>query len=229
MEWTEETIARLKALWQEGLSTAEIGRQLGITKNAVVGKAHRLGLPARPSPIRREKAKTTVKSTGEEGAEQPKKASAPRRAVKAVAEPSAAASTSAPVAASEASVAAPDEQKVSLVSVKASEPDVVATQPAEPPKPKPATIVQLVPAVKEQSVPVQQERKVTSAASRAAAQRLTSIMEPRRRTASCCWPLGDPGTPGFHFCGATPLPGKPYCAEHAAMAYVQLRDRRDSA
>ena len=53
MDWTDETIARLRALWDEGHSTAEIGRRLGITKNAVVGKAHRLNLPARPSPIRR--------------------------------------------------------------------------------------------------------------------------------------------------------------------------------
>ncbi|MDT8870090.1 GcrA family cell cycle regulator [Komagataeibacter rhaeticus] len=53
MEWTEETIARLRDLWQQGLSTAEIGRQLSVTKNAVVGKAHRLGLKPRPSPIRR--------------------------------------------------------------------------------------------------------------------------------------------------------------------------------
>jgi GcrA cell cycle regulator len=52
MEWAEETIVRLRALWDEGLSTAEIGRRLGVTKNAVVGKAHRLDLPARPSPIR---------------------------------------------------------------------------------------------------------------------------------------------------------------------------------
>jgi GcrA cell cycle regulator len=54
MEWNEETIARLRALWAEGLSTAEIGRRMAISKNAVVGKAHRLNLPARPSPIRRE-------------------------------------------------------------------------------------------------------------------------------------------------------------------------------
>jgi GcrA cell cycle regulator len=56
MEWAEETIVRLRALWDEGLSTAEIGRQLGVSKNAVVGKAHRLDLPARPSPIRRDGA-----------------------------------------------------------------------------------------------------------------------------------------------------------------------------
>src|SRR6516165_4121204 len=54
MEWAEETITRLRTLWDEGLSTAEIGRRLGVSKNAVVGKAHRLDLPARPSPIRRD-------------------------------------------------------------------------------------------------------------------------------------------------------------------------------
>lgn len=54
MEWADETIIRLRELWDEGHSTAEIGRRLGVSKNAVVGKAHRLDLPARPSPIRRE-------------------------------------------------------------------------------------------------------------------------------------------------------------------------------
>ncbi len=51
---------------------------------------------------------------------------------------------------------------------------------------------------------------------------------PRRGGLTCCWPLGEPGTKGFHFCGGEPTPGKPYCAEHAALAYVKLRDRRDS-
>ena len=53
MAWTEAQIDQLKELWGEGLSTSEIGRKLGVTKNAVVGKAHRLGLPPRPSPIKR--------------------------------------------------------------------------------------------------------------------------------------------------------------------------------
>ena len=51
MEWNEETIQRLRGFWSEGISTAEIGRRLGVSKNAVVGKAHRLELSARPSPI----------------------------------------------------------------------------------------------------------------------------------------------------------------------------------
>src|ERR1700723_4604058 len=54
MEWTDEVISQLRTLWAEGHSTAEIGRRLGVTKNAIVGKAHRLDLPARPSPIRRD-------------------------------------------------------------------------------------------------------------------------------------------------------------------------------
>ncbi|WP_158747610.1 GcrA family cell cycle regulator [Acidisphaera sp. L21] len=53
MDWTDEIIDRLKTLWAEGVSTAEIGRRIGVSKNAVVGKAHRLSLAARPSPIRR--------------------------------------------------------------------------------------------------------------------------------------------------------------------------------
>ncbi len=51
--WTDELVAELSRLWNEGHSTAEIGRRLGVTKNAVVGKANRIGLPARQSPIKR--------------------------------------------------------------------------------------------------------------------------------------------------------------------------------
>jgi GcrA cell cycle regulator len=53
MDWTPEQITQLTQLWREGLSTAEIGKRLGISKNAVVGKAHRLHLDSRPSPIKR--------------------------------------------------------------------------------------------------------------------------------------------------------------------------------
>ena len=58
MEWNEDSITKLRALWAEGHSTAEIGRRMGVSKNAVVGKAHRLTLDARPSPIRRDGDKT---------------------------------------------------------------------------------------------------------------------------------------------------------------------------
>ena len=53
MSWNDENVKKLKELWDQGLPTAQIGKLLGFTKNAVVGKAHRIGLERRPSPIRR--------------------------------------------------------------------------------------------------------------------------------------------------------------------------------
>ena len=55
MAWTPELIKDLKRLWNKGLTTVEIGNRIGMSKNAVVGKAHRLGLEGRPSPIKRDK------------------------------------------------------------------------------------------------------------------------------------------------------------------------------
>lgn len=56
MGWTDDDIQRLRTLLAEGHSTAEIARRMGVSKNALVGKAHRLDLPGRPSPIRRSEA-----------------------------------------------------------------------------------------------------------------------------------------------------------------------------
>ena len=57
MSWNDDNVSRLRDLWDQGLPTSQIGKLLGFTKNAVVGKAHRIGLERRPSPIR----KTAVK------------------------------------------------------------------------------------------------------------------------------------------------------------------------
>ncbi|MBV8911860.1 MAG: GcrA cell cycle regulator [Acetobacteraceae bacterium] len=154
MEWNEETIARIRALWAEGLSTAEIGRRMGISKNAVVGKAHRLNLPARPSPIRR------VSS------EKPARRSAPKR----------------------------------IVGPTLPTLDSVARQPVPTPPRQPVVL---------RPVPPQPR--------------------PAGRVSSCCWPLGEPGTPEFRFCGDPTVPAKPYCEEHVALAYVKVRDRREDA
>lgn len=159
MEWSEETIARLRELWAEGHSTAEIGRRMGISKNAVVGKAHRLNLSARPSPILRDRT----------GA--PHRPPMPRRVTGPTLPP--------------------------LPAVSAAPP---------PPRPMPAPVVAEAP--KPQAV-----RPTTA---------FRSV-----RPQTCCWPLGDPGTSTFHFCNSEALPGKPYCAAHAALAYVRVRDRRD--
>ncbi|HEY4165092.1 MAG TPA: GcrA family cell cycle regulator [Dongiaceae bacterium] len=55
MEWTEQRIEILRKLWGQGQTASQIAAILGgITRNAVIGKAHRLGLTGRPSPIKRE-------------------------------------------------------------------------------------------------------------------------------------------------------------------------------
>ncbi|WP_239016077.1 GcrA family cell cycle regulator, partial [Novacetimonas hansenii] len=111
--------------------------------------------------------------------------------------------------------------------------DVAAPKPVEQaPKPAPAPAPAAAPAVaaEEPVTPAAKApRKATPTRAERAAAARAAVAPPRRRSSqSCCWPLGDPGTPGFHFCGAPPLPGKPYCAEHAQLAYVKLRDRRDN-
>jgi len=173
MDWTEETIARLRQFWQDGHSTAEIGRRMGITKNAVVGKAHRLTLAPRPSPIRRDLPEGHV----------PRR-SAPRRATG----PTLPAPNLPPVAAS-------------VPSVAAAAPERIAPPPPRH-MPSPQAPMQL---------------------------RAVPLPRASARTSTCCWPIGDPGTASFRFCDDGAMAGKPYCAQHAALAYVKVRDRREDA
>ena len=161
MDWTTEAIEQLRAFWADGHSTAEIGRRMGISKNAVVGKAHRLNLSARPSPIRRDAAGEAV----ERPAPQPRRAAAP---------PPPSLRDAAPLHRLETPVALP--------------PAPVAVAPQSVVRPF-----------------------------------------PRASARTCCWPLGEPGTPEFRFCSAGAATNKPYCAQHASVAYVRVRDRREDA
>jgi GcrA cell cycle regulator len=156
MEWNEETIGKLRDFWAEGLSTAEIGRRMGVSKNAVVGKAHRLNLPSRPSPIRRDGEKS------------------PRRRI------------------------ARRVQGPTLPVLSAS----LSPMPPEPPR------------VVERQAPVL---------------RAVCLPRPGARVTPCCWPIGEPGTKTFRFCDVDAIAGKPYCDEHASLAYVKVRDKREDA
>ena len=139
MGWTDEQVKELKRLWDKGLTTGEIGKALGVSKNAVVGKAHRLGLNSRPSPIRR----------GDEEAENTADTVKKKKAAK-----------------SDSAKKNPEQEKKKLFTV----------------------------------------NDLTSS--------------------SCRWPIGDPKDEDFHFCGKEALPDKPYCAEHAAIAYVSAKTLR---
>jgi GcrA cell cycle regulator len=180
MEWNDETIVRLRSLWNEGLSTAEIGRRLAVSKNAVVGKAHRLGLAARPSPIRRDGARAT-----------PSRPAAPRRLTGPTLPPLA----TSPV---------PEEGRPELRAPELRA-DVRPAPPAPVAEPQPA------------------------APASAAAPQMRAMPARRSRLVVCCWPIGEPGTKSFRFCDEEAMTGKPYCAAHAQLAYVKVRDRREEA
>ena len=167
MEWNETTIVRLRELWTEGHSTAEIGRRLGVSKNAVVGKAHRLDLPARPSPIKRDADATDRRR-------------APARRIDGPTLP-------------------PLSSAVSVVPA-------VQPEPPDPPRPP-------VPAPPPPSPRIQ----------------VVAAARPYARVVTCCWPIGEPGTRCFRFCDDPSEPGRPYCNEHAKLAYVKVRDRREDA
>lgn len=179
MDWTGEAIDLLRALWAEGHSTAEIGRRMGISKNAVVGKAHRLNLPPRPSPIRRDAAAQGPRPA------QPRRSAAPARP------------PAPPMRRLEAGFGA-------------------APLTSRPAAPLGAAVA---------------PRLATAAAPLAAAASAGAVVRhfPRAAPRHCCWPMGEPGTAEFRFCGCDALPSKPYCAEHAAIAYVKVRDRREDA
>jgi len=110
MSWTDERIATLKKMWKEGKSAAEIAKTLGkgVTRNAVIGKAHRMGLSGRPSPIKKSAA--------------PKKEAAPKKAVAKAAPPARGKKAATPAAAPTAKTAAPAKE---VEDVKIFEKDVV--------------------------------------------------------------------------------------------------------
>ena len=180
MVWDDETIRLLRDLWKQGHSTAEIGRRLGVSKNAIVGKAHRLDLDARPSPIRRDAAKPAT--------ERP-------LAYPRMAGPTLPPLASANMPAATTHTVASNVQP--LRSLAPSAPRPAVSLPPAPPAPRPA-----MPAA-----PVQT----------------------RRSAPSCCWPIGEPGTKSFRFCDDVSMQGKPYCDEHAKLAYVRVRDRKEDA
>ena len=181
MSWTDERVELLKKMWTEGQSASQIAKELGgVTRNAVIGKVHRLGLSNRAGAT-------------------PAKAEA--KPAKAEAKPK------------------PQPK----------------TEPAREPKPEPVAEARPIPARKAiipagQPLPPQPSANEISPEALAKvnevekkAKKLT-LMELTERT--CKWPVGDPATDDFWFCGLPVQQGKPYCEAHVGVAFPPMSSRR---
>ncbi|MDR3498831.1 MAG: GcrA family cell cycle regulator [Parvibaculum sp.] len=156
--WTDERVEMLKKLWGDGLSASQVAKQLGgVTRNAVIGKVHRLGLSGRATPSRPARPRPQTTRTLMRGRPDP-----------LVAERHEAA-----------------RAEVEAVRAEAVRPEAQMLEPAER-----ATVLTLT-------------------------------------EHTCKWPIGDPGRPGFHFCGRGADSNAPYCTEHARLAYQPVQPRRN--
>jgi len=159
MSWTDERVERLKKLWADGLSASQIAAELGgITRNAVIGKVHRLGLSAR--------AKSPSSA-----APRPRK---PRAAAHVL--------------------------RVPRSSLRGNTAFAHAFDLELEPEPE----------LVDNVIPLGQRR---------------SLLELTEDT--CRWPIGDPGSSEFYFCGGPAMTSLPYCAYHSRIAYQPANMRRD--
>ena len=167
MAWDKERTERLLALHQEGKTAGEIGAELGVTRNAVIGKLHRMGMAKK-----------------RQAAPQP--------------EP-------------EPEQARPESDEASPVAEESSDPDGEASVDAEGEN-------------EDASSNNIEAHRQTAKDIEEKSLRL-SLMELTSRT--CKWPIGDPATDEFWFCGLPSQPGKPYCGAHNNLACQPITTRRD--
>lgn len=191
MAWTDERIERLRTMWENGLTASQIADDLGgVSRNAVIGKAHRLGLKARPSPVKAndDEAKPAAKPKVK-AAEKP---AAPRAAAAPVAE------RPAPAAAAPAAPR-PQSDLPKIVSI------------------GPGGFLRQGPGDQQAPIPPAPPRRLVPAKPSPEIADKTSLLDLSERI--CRWPMGHPGEPDFHFCGEAVNPGFPYCVEHCGRAY----------
>ena len=179
MSWTDERVETLKKMWGEGQSASQIAKELGsVTRNAVIGKVHRLGLS--------------------------------NRATTTPAKPAAKEKTAVPKAAEKPKVEAKVETDVPVrIPIHARRKIIPAGQPL-PPQPSANEISpEALASVRE----VEKKSKKIN------------LMDLTERT--CKWPVGDPATEDFWFCGLTVQTSKPYCEAHVSVAFQPMSSRRD--
>ena len=186
--WDNATLKKLKALTCKGLSPSEIGKRLGMSKNAIVGKLNRLGWNAKAggaasADIPDVDSKKTAKKPAAKTAAAKK---VPAKPVAPVAK-----KTTVKPAAKKATAHAADVKKT------VAKKEVPAKKTAD------------------------SETNVVAAKNMAVHQRIIqhSLEMANLKPNQCRWPIGDPDSEDFHFCGETVFVGKPYCYEHCKQAY----------
>jgi GcrA cell cycle regulator len=179
--WDSGMLKKLKSLVGKGLSTAEIGKKIGMSKNAVVGKLNRLGWNSKAGEVETQKATKTKKETT-------------KVATKKTEKPAKATSTK-KVAEKKTKVVAPKNKETKPVKTKVekSVKEKITVKTASKKTKKDLALHELL---------IQHALQMAS-------------LKPNQ----CRWPIGDPDSDNFHFCGETVFSGKPYCYEHCRQAY----------
>ena len=198
MSWTDERVETLKKMWGEGQSASQIAKELGgVTRNAVIGKVHRLGLSNRAGSGGAAPAKPAA-------AKEKAAPSAPKMETKAAIKPKAAVKASVPAVKEEVLL---DENGIPISAARR------AIIPAGQPLPPQPSANEISPEALAKVNEVEKSAKKIS------------LMELTEKT--CKWPVGDPATPDFWFCGLPTQTGKPYCEAHVGVAFQPMSSRRD--
>ena len=211
MSWTDERIDRLKELWSQGMTASQIADELGgVSRNAVIGKAHRLGLQSRPSPVKPNEPAPKAKARPGEGRGRappaPRARAAEPRPRRARSRARAAAARRGRAAAA----AGRGRRRRRSRMVRSIGPGGFVRQgPGDQQAPIP-------PAPPRRLVPAKPSPEIADK---------TSLLDLNEKI--CKWPIGHPGEPDFHFCGKPANPGFPYCVEHCGVAYQAQLPRRD--
>ena len=192
MGWTEERVELLKKLWLEGLSASQIAGVLGegVTRNAVIGKVHRLKLSGRAKPA----------------SSPPRVRQAPRPAPRRITPPpSGGGIRSAGLSSGGGSSSLGAVRSARPMSSGGAIQGATALKMDE----EFAVEMELAPQAAELFIPVEQR---------------LSLLQLNEHT--CKWPIGDPLSKDFYFCGQHSLETGPYCDFHSRRAYHQLDKKR---